>query len=532
MVLGRRLAERRRRSRAGRSHGAEARRVVATLLALAGAVGCRDAIDRAALPRFERAACATVAPFAEKGLPVPPELARSRCGYLFVPETRTEPRSATIRLAVIVVPSLTQPAAPDPVVHLAGGPGGSSLIELGSLTAAGVNRDRDLILMSQRGTLFAEPELTCAVLDDYFVQSLELPLDSPASRAAHLAASETCKRELAQPAIDFGAYDTVESAADFADLRRALGIAAWNVLGVSYGTYLAQTLMYQHPEGIRTVTLDSVEPLVEADMASNAARNAREGFDHVFGACAAQPACAARHPDLARTFTRLVNELEATPVTTSVRLAPEDPPVTVVLDGGAIVNAVIDVSFRAQEFAQVPSWIDRLARGNPESFARARATSALLPSGILAYGMAASMLCSGYFAEDSEASVLAQGRRSFPDYPDSVLAPAFHFTDALRDCPVWNVPATPKDLRTPRQSAIPTLVVSGTFDAVTPPSTGVTAAAALSRATVLAFPGVGHGVVQSSPCAQQVFASFLAEPGAPDTACVAALTPPAFDTGG
>jgi len=504
--------------------------VLATLLVVAAIAGCSDTNDRGVLPRFERAACATVAPFEEKGLPTPPELARSRCGYLFVPASRTTPGSATIRLAVIVVPSVTQPAAPDPVVHLAGGPGGSSLIEIGSLTAAGVNRDRDLILMSQRGTLFAEPELTCAVLDDYFVESLDLPVDSAASRAAHLAASEACERELARPGIDFGAYDTVESAADFADLRRALGIARWNVLGVSYGTYLAQTLMYQHPEGIRTVTLDSVEPLVEADMASNAARNAREGFDHVFGACAAQPACAARHPDLEATFTRLVNELEATPVTTSVRVAPGDPPVTVTLDGGAIVNVLIDVSFRAQEFAQVPSWIAQLAHGNPESFARARASTALLPSGLLAYGMAASMLCSGYFAEDSEASVLAQGRRSFPAYPDSVLAPGFHFTDALRDCPVWDVPATPKDLRTPRQSAIPTLVVSGTFDAVTPPSTGVTAAATLSRATVLAFTGVGHGVVQSSPCAQRVFASFLADPGAPDTGCVAGLTPPSFDS--
>jgi pimeloyl-ACP methyl ester carboxylesterase len=507
------------------------RLAVLALLSLAGA-RCSDSTDVGAPPRFERAACSTVAPFHEKGLPTPPELAQSRCGYLFVPESRTRQASPTIRLAVIVVPSVSQPAAPDPVVHLAGGPGGSSLIELESLTAAGVNRDRDLILMSQRGTLFAQPELTCAVLDDYFVRSLELPLDSAASRAQHLAASQACHRALAQPGADFAAYDTVESAADFADLRRALGIDAWNVLGVSYGTYLAQTLMYQHPEGIRTVTLDSVEPLIEANMASTAARNARAGFDGVFGACAAQPACAAKYPQLEATFTRLVNELEATPVTTSVRLAPEDPAVTVVLDGGAIVNAMIDTSFRAQEFAHVPAWIDQLANGNAESFARARATSALLPSGILAYGMAASMLCSGYFAEDSEAAVLAQGRRSFPDYPDSVLAPAFHFTDALRDCPVWGVPVTPKDLRTPKQSAIPTLVVSGTFDAVTPPSTGVTAAATLSRATVLAFTGVGHGVVQSSPCAQQVLASFLGDPGAPDVACVAGLRPPTFDTGG
>lgn len=507
-------------------------RVVIALLAVAVATGCSDSSARDELPRFESASCPTVAPFTTKGLPTPPELATSKCGWLFVPESRAKANGPTIRLAVVIVPSVRQPAAPDPVVHLAGGPGGSSLIELQSLTAAGVNRERDLILMSQRGTLFADPELTCPDLDGVFARSIELPLDSPANHEAHRAGFVACRDRLARRGVDFGAYDTVESAADFADLRRALGIAQWNVFGVSYGTYLAQTLMYQHPEGIRTVTLDSVEPLVEADMATTAARNAREAFDNLFGACAAQPSCAARYPDLEATFTRLVNALEAAPLASGYAPSPGDPLVRVVLDGGAIVNGIIDTSFHTGEFAQVPAWIDRLARGDGADFARARGAPLLIPPGILAYGMATSMVCSGYFVEDSDASVLAQGKRSFPRYPDSVLSPALHFTDALSDCRIFGVPATPKELRTPRQSAIPTLLLSGTFDAVTPPGTAVTAAETLSRATVLAFAGVGHAVVQSSPCAAEVFASFLDDPGAPGVACVGTLTPPVFATGG
>lgn len=517
--------------RQGRA-GARVRVGVALLLAIAVAAGCSDSSDGSDVPRFETASCATVAPFATKGLPTPPELATSKCGYLFVPESRVKPDGPTIRLAVVVVPSVRRPAAPDPVVHLAGGPGGSSLIELQSLTAAGVNRDRDLILMSQRGTLFADPELTCPDLDAVFARSIDLPLDSPANHEAHRAGFVACRDELARRGVDFGAYDTVESAADFADLRRALGLAQWNVFGVSYGTYLAQTLMYQHPEGIRTVTLDSVEPLVEANMATTAARNAREAFANLFGACAAQPSCAARYPDLEATFTRLVNQLETAPLTSGYVPSPGDPLVRVVLDGGAIVNGIIDTSFHTDDFKDVPAWIDRLARGDGADFARARGAPLLIPPGILAYGMATAMVCSGYFVDDSDASVLAQGKRSFPGYPDSVLAPALHFTDALSDCRTFAVPATPKELRTPRRSAIPTLLVSGTFDAVTPPGTAVTAAETLSRATVLAFAGVGHAVVQSSPCAADVFASFLDDPSSPSVACVAELRPPVFATGG
>ncbi len=511
--------------------------VIIAILLLAGATSCNDNNNNAGLPRFEDAPCPEVVPFAEKGLPTPQELEDSRCGFLFVPESRTEPLAAgsraesgvrTIRLAVIIVPSENQPPLPDPVVHLAGGPGGSSLIELESLTAAGVNRDRDLILMSQRGTLFADPELTCVEFDEYSIESLGVPTDSKANRDMHIAASEACFIRLSGSGIDLSAYNTVENAADFADLRRALGIAEWNVFGVSYGTYLGQTLMYQHPEGIRTVTLDSVEPLEDADMASTASRNAREGFDNIFAACEAQPACAARYPDLAGTFTRLVNELESDPVTASVQIGG-GPPVEVVLDGGGIVNGIIDTAFRTQEFPNVPAWIDELDNGQPENMALTRAIPAFIPPNVLGFGMTFGMLCSGYFAEDSEAQVLALGRMAFPDYPDSVLAPSLHFTDALEDCRIWNFPKTPKALRTATGSDIPTLVVSGTFDAVTPPSTGQAGAVPLENSIVLAFPGVGHAVIQSNGCAQEVFASFLDNPGAPDTSCVAVLEPAPFN---
>jgi pimeloyl-ACP methyl ester carboxylesterase len=97
-----------------------------------------------------------------------------------------------------------------------------------------------------------------------------------------------------------------------------LGIAEWNVYGVSYGTDVALTLVREDPEGIRTVTLDSVVPPSVVSL-SGFWPNARDGFDDLFGACAAQPACRKRHPGLEATFTRLVRRLEAHPVTPSRR---------------------------------------------------------------------------------------------------------------------------------------------------------------------------------------------------------------------
>lgn len=95
-------------------------------------------------------------------------------------------------------------------------------------------------------------------------------------------------------------------------------------------------------------------------------------------------------------------------------------------------------------------------------------------------------------------------------------------------CGVWNVPDRTATQRAATVSAVPTLVVSGTFDAKTGARWGPYAARTLSRSTTVQIPGIGHWVVPQSPCAQQVLASFLARPTAPDADCVEGLTPKPF----
>ena len=86
-----------------------------------------------------------------------PALRTARCGFLVVPENRSDPRGRTIRLAVAVVPAVAERPAPEPLVFLEGGPGGSAFLESQRLVDAGFNRDRDLILVDQRGTPIRSP---------------------------------------------------------------------------------------------------------------------------------------------------------------------------------------------------------------------------------------------------------------------------------------------------------------------------------------------------------------------------------------
>jgi pimeloyl-ACP methyl ester carboxylesterase len=498
------------------------RRLLAVLIVVAASalvVSPAAAAQAGYEPRFESAPCPT--------LPVPfPQ--NARCGFLVVPENRGRPEGRTIRLAVAIVPAVAQQPAPDPIVHLTGGPGGVALAEAQTLVDAGFNRDRDLILMNQRGTFLSEPALTCEVIDRFNRLQVGLPLDARSTRRKHVAATRECRRQLVARGVDIAAYNTTENAADFADLRRALGYDQWNMFGVSYGTYLAQTVVRDHPEGLRSVILDSTVPL-SAVALSGFWPNARDAFQNIFRACTAQARCRGSFPNLERTFTGLVRRLESDPVRTTVSDPATGEPTPVVLDGGALANWLVAMSFFTSSFEDVPSMIAELAAGDPQRIATLRLRQVTAP-GFTGFGLTYGVICREWVPFDSEREVLAQGRDVLPRYPRSVLSQPPQFTYMFDDCRVWDVPAAPASFREPAVSEVPTLLLSGSFDSVTPLAWAYAAAETLPNSRIANIPGVGHFVAPVSPCAQAVIASFLLRPDAPDTNCVATLRPPTFVT--
>jgi pimeloyl-ACP methyl ester carboxylesterase len=239
----------------------------------------------------------------------------------------------------------------------------------------------------------------------------------------------------------------------------------------------------------------------------------REGFDNFFRACAQKRGCWSRQPGLSETFARLVRELESHPVTTSVTPEKGKPPVKVVIDGGKLVNWLVDMSFATADYPHVPDWIGELAKGNPEKIALSIVKPVLTtPEGYIGYGLTYGVICGEWVPYESESDVLLRGRLAFPDYPDSVLAPAVHFTYVYDDCRGWKVHKGPLAQRAVTRSTIPTLILSGSFDAITPPSWGQIAAQTLPNSTVLVIPAVGHFAAHESPRAQCEITSFFTDP--------------------
>lgn len=489
--------------------------LVALLLAsLTVARAEQTAEATATVPRFEPAPCPQ--------LPGAEELAKASCGYLVVPENRKRPAGRSIRLMVAKYPARSAAKQADPVVYLAGGPGDIAPLEINGFVAADFVRDRDIVVMSQRGTMFSEPALTCASMDNFARELLGLRFYSEATKRAHLAATEACHRDLAATGADLSAYNSTESATDFADLRKVLGYDTWNVYGTSYGSYLAQTLMRDHPEGIRSVVLDSVLPTTY-NVAQNW-QNARDGFDNIFQACAVQPACNSSHPHLEQTFTGLVNKLEAEPLTATVKDPATGQNVKVVIDGGALVDWLRNQNYAVPMLQAAPNRIDGLAGGHPDAIqaiALDRASRAPPPGPnvpALGYGLALGVSCRESYPFATPEDLAAAGRKAFPQYPASIQDEGVggwaYFNE---DCgEVWKIPAAPDAMHQPVASSIPTLLISGSFDTLTSLAGAKAAAAKLSNATIISIPGIGHFVSPSSPCAQAVIVSFLADPAAAD----------------
>ncbi len=505
---------------------------VAWLLGLAGAAGLLGgcAGDGTGTPagaaRYESATC-PVPNF--PGVPAA-DLGRDYgCGYLTVRENRSVEGGRTIRILVARVKAIAPTPKADPIVYLAGGPGGAGTLSAPGVVAGGMNADRDVIFVNQRGTIHSDPFLSCPEMDEFAARSIAWPYADEATAAADAASVAACRDRLGRTGADLSAYNSRENAADIAELREALGIAEWNVYGVSYGTDLALQLLRDHPEGIRSVVLDSVVP-PNRNLIDQWWEAPASGLAAIAAACMAQPECAGAYPDLSTIFTATVNRLHAAPVLVEVRTAA-GANVRVTIDGFKLISLLLEKSATPATVADFPRLIDNLARGDGTLAATAIAASEVpvTQRGLVGAGLALTTYCGEMANWTTPERALAQARIAMPALPDAVLRIAPTGSFFFAECRAWGGGRSDPALLAAAVSAVPTLILAGTFDSSTAPAWVGQVTTGLPHAVVLHFPGVGHGVIPTSACAQSIMTEYLDRLDAGvDRTCIVRMSPPAF----
>lgn len=450
------------------------------------------------------------------------------CGFLVVPENRDRPDGRTIKVAVARAKAESPNPKPDPLLYLTGGPGGSGLLLGNGLVAMGLNRDRDLIVIDQRGTLSSQPALTCHEIGEFTSTALGMSIQASSTAALDLAALTACRDRLAGEGNDLAAFNTPENAADVADLRTALGVEEWNVYGVSYGSDLALQVLRDHPDGIRSIVVDSLVP-PQTNLVEQMWPSAAEGLQALFDACAAQPSCASAYPDLADEFTATVNRLATEPAVIDVPGNDVAPPRRLVVDGYSMANLVVSSTLNTGVIPGLPKAIHALATDDHTTLVTGLLAPAVIGPDLTGYGLLYGVFCREGAALTDTPTILAEARRALPHLPADVLSLVPQVPRLVAECAEWNVGRADAEVRAPVRSDVPALLLTGTLDAVTPPSQADLAAEGFPNGRVVRITGSGHDVLNGSPCAQQITLDFLDDPAGYDAGCAAAVPMPAFE---
>ncbi len=442
------------------------------------------------------------------------------CTRVDVPENWDDPGGRHILLRVAVVKSQGADSDRDLVTFLDGGPGGAATEDYLAIAPAlaPLRRRHHLLLIDQRGT-GGSNALDCgedlALADDRRI----LPAAARAERAAarQRAATRRCLDALApRAAPQF--YATTDAVRDLEAVRQALGAVPLDLVGVSYGTRVAQQYAAAHPGAVRSIVLDSPVPNRLA-LLSEHARNLEAALRRRLERCGATAACARRFGDSYAMLRRVHADLKARPQEVELRDPLTFDASRHRLGADELAQLVRFYLYGDTTSALLPLVIDEAGAGR---YATVLAQAQLVVGDVaehLSGGMSASVMCT------EDADLL----RDQPE-DDGTLLGAGVVRAARDTCAVWPHRDRPAAFHEAFASAIPVLVLAGEFDPVTPPRYASEIAAGLAHARVLLAPGQGHAVLGIG-CMPRLVAAFVRDrdPGALDDACLHALgDTPAF----
>ena len=439
-----------------------------------------------------------------------------RTGYLVVPERRFPAQGARlVRLPFIIMKSRSASPRPDPVLFTAGGPGGSTLGMARNRQRHPLLEDRDVILFEQRGTKFAEPSLMLPEIDEALRSGWGRRLNGDPDPATMERAMASALRKLRAQGVDLAGYTTKESAADLADLRRALEIPSWNLYGASYSTKLMLTVLRDHPEGVRSVLLDSVLPL-EANWDEEAPANILEALDRVLAAARKDERLRDRCSDLKARFLKWLAQANRRPIQVAIRNPVDQTPLTVRLDGAGIMNCVYAGLESAGGTRRLPLLLDQACQGEVHVLAPLL-EDYLGSSQGGAIGMRLSVWCNEEFPFERPARMLRPSGLppELRAFVQTAVTPV-----ALKAWPQGKPEAAENR---PMASAVPVLIAAGEFDPDTPTKWARATAARMPNAHLLEFAGMSHVPLFTHPEAARIMRAFLEDPvRAPDPGTIGA----------
>lgn len=415
----------------------------------------------------------------------------AKCGAILVSSKDAKGAPVELRVAFALLEATGNKKQPDPIVLLPGGPGqaATELAAIAERTFHKALRDRDVFLFDPRGT-GRSMKLSCA--NDTRTLAEELA----ATDEENARVLEECAKSLP---LDPKEITTAHVARDLEAVREALGVATWNLVGISYGTRLALSYDRMFPGRARALVLDGVVPF-SMRVGEEAAVDALEALKKLDARCRENAACnfteGASFVDI---VTALRTRLDQEPALVTIAHPTTNVPVTLKVDGKTAVGVVRLLIYAEETSAILPPILRAAHAGDLRPLAAQLALGEKMES-TLSQPMQLSVLCSEDIAPTPSSPGEPRDGGPFPDF-------IHEMRKACRHWPRGDIDARFHDDAPASQT--PALLLSGSADPVTPPRWGEAARATLPNSKHVIARGVGHNVIFRG-CAPDLVARFLA----------------------
>jgi pimeloyl-ACP methyl ester carboxylesterase len=418
-------------------------------------------------------------------------------GHLIVRESRKNLKSNLIELVFIRLKSMTdKPGVP--TVYLDGGPGSAAtnLARIPDYMRAfqKLREVGDVILLDQRGVGGSKPNLT-------YLTRESLPLDVFADRQVALQAfkerSKIAADHFRSQGVDILAYNSIESAHDVDDLRKALGAEKINLVGFSYGTHLGLACIRYHGKNLNRVVLIGTEGPDHTDKLPSTSDSSIRRLSAIV---AKDPEIGSKMPDLAGTLKRILDRLEKEPVTVTITDQRTKKPIDVKVGKMGLQFLIMRDLGDTNDLPVFPLWFYTMDKGDYsvlKRFVERRYNQFSAGISIMTLVMDISSGVSKSRRAQIQKEAPAALLGDIPNFPISEMGDVFGNPD-LGD-----------EFRSAIKTDVTTLFVSGVLDNNTQPFQADEVRKTFRNSTHIVIDNAGHESMLTDPQVQQTMVQFL-----------------------
>jgi pimeloyl-ACP methyl ester carboxylesterase len=277
--------------------------------------------------------------------------------------------------------------------------------------------------------------------------------------------------------VDLTGYNTVESADDLEDLRKALGEKQISLWAISYGTHLALTTIRRHPQSIHRAILAGTEG---PDHTYKLPSNIQKHLEDLAAVIKADPELGKEIPDFLGLMKSVFDRLDAQPQTVEIVDSQTRQNVKVTVNK-FVLQYIVANNIGTTVTANFPALFYRASKGDFTNPAQVWLNTTR-------QGIGSAM---SYMMDCASGQTAARRELIAREARGTLLEDIFNFP--FPDiCEEWKAPDLGDQFRSPVTSNVPVLFISGTLDARTPVSNAEEYRTGFANSTHMIIEGAVH----------------------------------------